>query len=256
MDCASDEVCIKGSGLCVRRSLSVPGLGDECETDADCASQECADLPDGRRCTLTCDGLDPRSCPPDFYCDPGLADVCGAGLCVAGEAGSGTFGSPCEASTECASLFCDRGACTIPCDAAIADNCPASYVCHPDAMTGCGACLPPLPLGAPCLTNVQCESELCYSDDPMGEGLCSTACAADEDCPADLRCTPAGDSSLCLRPPSSGCGCDAPGRRAPDASPLGLGLLAALFALRIRRWGRPGSRGALAMRRIRLTDRQ
>jgi MYXO-CTERM domain-containing protein len=257
MDCASDEVCIQGTGRCVRRSISVPGLGTACEVDTDCESQECAELPSGRRCTLTCDGLDPRSCPSGFYCDPGLTDACGTGLCVAGKGGAGTFGSPCEASTECASLFCDRGVCTVPCDAAATDNCPASDVCHPDAATGCGACLPPLPLGEACLTNIQCASALCYSDDPAAEGVCSTPCAADDDCPGELRCAPAGDEGLCLPPPpSGGCGCSAPGRPGSGGAPLAFGLFVAFLAMRIRRsTSRSGVR-ELARPRIRLRDRR
>jgi MYXO-CTERM domain-containing protein len=253
MDCASDERCIEGTGLCVRRSVTVPGLGTTCESDMDCDSKECADLPGGRKCTLTCDGLDPRSCPSGFYCDPGLTDACGTGLCVAGKGGSGGFGTACEASTDCASLFCDRGVCTIPCDASVAENCPLSYVCHPDVDTGCGACLPPLPVGDPCLTNIQCESELCFSDDPARAGVCTVMCTSEADCPAGLACDVDGGTSLCLpRPSAGGCGCSAPGTSPPAGNPLTLGAFGLIFLL-LRR----ALRGdALALRRKRLTDRR
>ncbi len=236
MDCAYDERCIELTGLCVRQNVAVPGLGDPCSTNSDCESKECADLPEGRRCTLTCDGLDPRSCPNGFYCDPKLTNACGTGLCVAGEGGSGAFGSACTASTDCASLFCDRGVCSVPCDASATNNCPTGRTCHPDAETGCGACLPPLPTGEPCLVDAQCESSLCFAESADAVGWCTIPCADAADCPTGFTCDPAGAESLCFPPPpapSDGCGCSAAGA-SRRTGPLGVLLLAIGIAAHAR----------------------
>ncbi len=266
MDCARDERCIEATGLCVRQNVVVPGLGEPCETPADCESQECEDLDGEKRCTLTCDGLDPRSCPTGFFCDPARTAACGTGLCVAGDGGSGAFGTACEHATDCASLFCDRGACSLPCDPNETANCPAGRSCHPDAETGCGACHSPLALGEPCLVDTQCASSMCFAESAEEVGFCTTTCADPAECPAGFRCASAGDAMLCFPPEDAGgCGCAAagagpsPGRAAPAA--LGIALAGLLSARSRRRRNAPrdaldpgsGRASALANARIRPT---
>jgi hypothetical protein len=245
MDCARDERCIEATGLCVRQTEQVPGLGDACDVDADCESQECEDLPGGRACTLTCDGLDPRSCPTGFHCDPSLTAMCGSGLCVAGGGGTGAFGSDCEQSTDCASLFCNGSVCTVPCDASATNNCPSARSCHPDFETGCGSCLSPLAIGEPCTIDSQCTSGLCFAESTEAIGWCTATCVDASDCPASFRCGPAGDESLCFPPEATGCGCAVAGAADAGATPpLGAGgtLLFLLAALcRRARRGAPRS---------------
>src|SRR5690606_29509682 len=90
-------------------------------------------------------------------------------------------------------------------------------VCHADMDDGCGACAAPRPIGATCVDNAQCESDLCLDQGDVGR--CTVPCESDEECPGSLRCLEHEALRFCLRPPApdDGCGCQSAAPSGPAA---------------------------------------
>src|SRR5690606_35310230 len=105
------------------------------------------------------------------------------------------------------------GVCALPCDVD-APVCPSGMVCHADMDQGCGACASPRAIGAACIDNAQCTSDLCLARGDAG--VCTVPCEADDECPEGLRCLEEESMRFCLAPPaeSGGCGCQ-------SAAPVG-----------------------------------
>ena len=91
--CEGDDVCVMG--LCVPGPNVSGGLGDFCQAETECVSQQCVgDAAGNKACVESCD-LSPGSCPHGFECLQTGADggVCwessGGGCCDAGATPSG-----------------------------------------------------------------------------------------------------------------------------------------------------------------------
>lgn len=237
-DCEDGERCDPVTGACVVGVPTGDVLGAPCVDDLDCLSGSCAQLTTGGVCTQACDGLAPRAvaCPSGFLCDGDAVGVCGTGLCLAGRPGDASLGAPCEEDSDCASSMCDGGVCATPCDPLVEGGCPSNFVCEPGQAAGCGACKPPLPLGARCRFNEDCADGFCITNEGAETGACATLCDMGEGrdaCPAGFRCEAMGDMALCVadpigRPSLSGGSCTAgdPGSRPSTGGLLGFGLLA------------------------------
>lgn len=94
-DCRGDgETCV--DGRCVPGPGSPGGLGEECGSNPDCASNLCGEGADGRFCAERCE-LGAGGCPSGFGC----LDVGGYGVCWAGHddgSGGGCYG--CRAGSD------------------------------------------------------------------------------------------------------------------------------------------------------------
>lgn len=249
-DCDEGERCDAVTGACVLGAPTGDALGAPCVDDLDCLSGLCAQLVAGGVCTQACDGLQPRAvaCPDGFICDGDAVGVCGTGLCLVGRPGDASLGAPCEEDSDCASSMCDGAVCATPCDPDGVDNCPNGFVCEPGQAAGCGACKPPLALGARCRFNEDCRDGMCVTNEGAETGACASLCDPSEGrqaCPAGFRCDVVGDLSLCVASAISqpglrgGASCSVtPALRtsgssgAGPSSPLGVtGLLGALVLL-------------------------
>ncbi|HUS28745.1 MAG TPA: Ig-like domain-containing protein [Kofleriaceae bacterium] len=86
--CTGSEVCV--SGICLPGPDEPGGLGDQCQSDAECLSQHCTDGGEKfKHCTETCDPGNSGSCPNEFEClASGGTGVCwpapDSGCCDAG----------------------------------------------------------------------------------------------------------------------------------------------------------------------------
>lgn len=189
-ECASNEMCSAGS--CIPRPNTGNDLGGACAADSECKSGLCL----GGVCTQSCNWLEPTSCPAGFYCDADASTSCSAGYCMAGSAGSGTLGASCSNDTECASLFCDRGICTTPCQPGGVVACAEGYSCQPGILSCRGSCQRRRDLGDACESNGDCATDMCASRE--GDTFCTRICDASNPCPAGFSCTQAGDHSVCV----------------------------------------------------------
>ena len=219
-DCGGDRVCD------FERCQAPPerkGFGEACTSGAECDSELCAASPTGGGvCSRACDGLDPASCPPDYYCAKDLFATCNEGQCLPGQPGDGAPGDACDADTDCASLSCESGKCTLPCRPGGIPGCPGGMVCT-SGSNDCGRCVAASPPGAACEVNEDCTSLICAEGD-SGPPFCTVRCAEDTDCPDDMVCTAFGGDALCTMAapnvgpdpvPTPDAGAGAP---APDAS--------------------------------------
>ncbi len=244
-DCGADQRCDAVSGACVAGAPSGDALGAPCVDDLDCLSGLCAQLPTGNVCTEACDGLQPRSvaCPAGFICNGDAVGVCGTGLCLAGRPGDASLGAPCEEDSDCASSMCDQQVCATPCDPALIGGCPNGFVCEPGQAAACGACKPPLALGARCRFNEDCSDGFCVTNVNAETGACARQCDASTPCPEGFLCDAMGELALCVAEPLSGgtrggAGCAVQGRASSSEAALWLGLLV-LVGLRAGRRRRP-----------------
>ncbi len=162
-DCEADEVCAVGSdgaGVCVV-APDPPTVGEPCADDGACGADAaaCVAGPDGQRCRAPC--RQTADCPADRVCAPRAA-ADGLGACV--PPGPGDPLAPCDAGADCASGWC------------IADYLD-------------GRC------GAPCVADADCAGACVdLARDPAAPSrVCAARCAADDDCPAPLRCRRARD---------------------------------------------------------------
>lgn len=196
-DCPSIQLCNTATGKCVNRPTTGGDLGMPCTMDSECTSALCLPTATATICSQTCDASDPRSCPTGFYCSGQAIGDCAVGVCLAGVGGTGAFGTPCESATDCASLFCGNGACSIPCEIGLATDCPGSYVCHPSHSGSCGVCGVPTEIGGTCSTSDECRTKLCYDAETDGRGFCTDTCSDASPCPSGFRCVSVGSEAIC-----------------------------------------------------------
>jgi hypothetical protein len=190
-DCAADQVC--SSGRCAARPMTGADLGGVCASDAECRSGLCI----AGACTQTCDWLQPSSCPSGFYCDDGASNSCTNGYCVRGTAGGGAVGSPCADDTECASLYCERGACSTPCIPDGAVGCEPGFACRASRSLQCrGSCQRGRALGDACEGGDQCVTGPCATRGD--QSFCTQICSDAMPCPDGFTCVAAGDTSACV----------------------------------------------------------
>jgi len=230
--CGAGEVCAPDGASCdscldAARVDGPRGLGEPCDTNQDCESDACANVPGDRYCTTRCDG----SCPVGYHCSQGG--------CLRGDLGRD--GEPCAAAEECASAVCqawpDASSCSSPCDPSHA--CPAGSTCA-EVAGGPSACRPDGSiLGAPCGTGDDCFGHICANWG--GQRRCSEACDVADPCPTGFTCLDAGDGvRVCVvegegddgGDGGGGCGCRVGGRAGTSAALLLLGLALGLAVLR------------------------
>ena len=163
-------------------------------------------------------------CAGDASCDVSGEMACEIGVCVTVDSGEGSegaamLGEACEDSEECAGdLLCSSsgGVCAEvswhaegeACEFGGAKLCNPGLVCQLDLMTFSQTCVPPIPMGGPCLVGPQCEIGLtCIGTDfeNLMSGTCSalgeagTPCIGDFDCAVGFVCNGSGDSaSTCV----------------------------------------------------------
>ncbi len=213
--CAANQRCDTTTGECVARPTNLGDLGDSCEMNEQCNSNLCF----AGRCSASCDWLNTRSCPDGFYCNGEATGACGTGFCMPGSPGAAPFGAACANDTDCDSLMCHRGACSIPCrgDSSV-DSCPPGTACEATAAAGCGACQTNSStelggLGEACLDHRDCETALCATRGE-GDNFCTALCDSENLCPDGFTCS-ADSDGLCEPPegrdPGGVCGCSAPG---------------------------------------------
>ncbi|MAQ13268.1 MAG: hypothetical protein CMN30_00510 [Sandaracinus sp.] len=247
-DCAAGEIC-DGTGTCIPQPTGGSELGTPCEESAECNSGLCAFAGGQQVCTQGCSDLQPAtSCPVDFYCQGGA--VCGDGLCVRGGTGAGGPGAACTEDTDCATLLCDRGTCSQPCQIGGATLCESGYECQAGVGNGCGACKPEGSvggLGDPCTNRDECSTQECAFR--AGAGFCTNYCDETTTCPDGFACTAVDEMvSICLETEgaelrdNSGCGCSVPGATHSGSKPLWIFLIVvpALVWWRRRRHSRCG----------------
>jgi hypothetical protein len=201
-DCGPTERCNLATRACEPRPTGGASLGASCGVAADCASGLCV----GGRCSQTCNWLDPASCPGGFYCNGMATGTCDQGLCMAGSAGALPLGAACGASTDCASLLCDRGICTTPCIPGGAVGCAAGYACQAGSSPGCGSCQQAGALGDACTMNDDCLSGLCATQG--GRSFCTARCDAATPCPGGHACVGAESGASVCVPSAGGLGAD------------------------------------------------
>jgi hypothetical protein len=198
-DCGATERCNASTGACVPRTAG-GAIGTACGAASECSSGVCFN----GQCSQSCNWLEPSSCPGGFYCNGQVGGMCGSGLCLAGSAGGGALGDPCGASTDCQSLFCGEGVCSVPCIPGGATSCPEGYTCQTGELAGCGSCQQAGALGDACLTNEDCSTRQCASQ--AGSSFCTTFCDGASPCPGGFTCVPVDTSTSVCVPDRGGLG--------------------------------------------------
>ena len=233
--CPAGEACAAFAGGCAacvdQNLLAIPrGLGENCTSDAACASARCFDDLGVRYCTRTC--MTDAECPSSFHC---RGDACVRGQ----RAGTGTTCAPlanddCLEGMVCASEsgrnWCTQLNCADPMNA-----CPPEFECVPAGMTT--VCRPSVRLlGETCAADTECLSGLCR----LGE--CTRTCSVDTPCGVGVECrrTPDGTGAFCERPivtppDTSGCSVAPRGQSSANGSAFALALLAGLSVVRVTR---------------------
>jgi len=180
-DCSASQVCNTSTGACDARPVG-GALGTACGAGTDCGSGVCFN----GACSQSCNWLDPTSCPGGFYCNGQVTGMCGAGLCLAGAPGGTAMGAACAASTECQSLFCAEGVCSVPCIPDGATSCPVGYSCQTGSISGCGSCQQAGALGDACMINEDCSTRMCAVQ--ADTSFCTEFCDATRPCPGGFAC--------------------------------------------------------------------
>jgi hypothetical protein len=76
-ECEGGTICFQGN--CIAATNTPGGIGSTCAGPDDCDTNQCANGPDGTRCTAICDvGQEATDCPADFEC---LATGNNKGVC-------------------------------------------------------------------------------------------------------------------------------------------------------------------------------
>jgi V8-like Glu-specific endopeptidase len=193
--CLAGEACAANPGdcgACVAEEIlrADRGLGEGCDDDSDCRSEQCFD--DGARlyCTRAC--IADAECPDGYHCRD---DVCVAGP-------RGDIGDPCISNGDCGGeTFCVMRAeqrwCTSVCTE---DACPEGFSCV--AAGGTMVCAPDRGLvGDDCTVNDDCISNICATAGESG-GVCTRFCSAEAPCAPGFECRRTGDgsSAVCIEP--------------------------------------------------------
>ena len=209
-DCPTDY-------LCVLDRCRMPGApGDDCEDDADCASEQCDFV------TQTCVALLPNADP----C--GSHDECDSEFCDSSTftcAPTVTAGAPCPSfdNAQCRDGYCDTTTVMPTCIAYVGPGgtCTSTVECDPDLDLSCAdmtCVMQPFPNGTSCAVGVQCESSVCWMgvcdtgtpvggecdsigtfaecavglycdiEDMMTEGTCAPVRRTGEECDNDIQC--------------------------------------------------------------------
>jgi len=206
--CPASEVCAAVSGACgacvAPELVSSPrGLGERCETSADCSSEMCHDAGGLSYCT--------RACGRDDECGEGFH--CRDELCAPGR--RSLTGEPCVTEGDCIlGDSCPDGYCTHLCSTD--GSCPDGFHC------GGGLCTLDADrsaIGDFCAEDADCTLGECRE---VGDGTrCTVACGGAGACPPGLECRRVEDALLCVPPGvtapitprlGGGGGCNATGR--------------------------------------------
>lgn len=158
---------------CSTAPTSSLALGDPCfpvvapgDTNPQCASGLCVALDSASGfCTQTC--VDDTQCPEAFFCEA-----------------AGRYGKVCRKSTGCKE----------------ATDCPSGHTC--DTETGNCYIKVARMLCSPCQDTLQCPAGgACFEAIGSGEQFCTTACGANDTCPAGFGCQdiPAGPNKALIK---------------------------------------------------------
>ncbi|MHB8877973.1 MAG: hypothetical protein ACYC8T_30120 [Myxococcaceae bacterium] len=219
--CNEPGDCRPDAGLYCRFGSSTPGVGkctllgrfgDACAAELPCAAELFCNP--GSVCDLRreigeeCFG---GNCVSSAWCHQSPTD---GGLCVERE----LVDQPCTDDVQCRSgLLCEPllGICVIAGPVAEGEVCSLRQRCvAPDVCVGAGAavlgtCLPPVKVGEPCGSSLDCEPQLSCSATDGGTRACDTRlpdeapCEVHRDCRVFSRCV--NQSCTLLPPPGSPC---------------------------------------------------
>lgn len=234
--CLAGEACVAlpgACGACVEEGIlnDLRGLGESCDENADCRSEDCYEDGDRRYCTRGCEA--DADCGTGFHCRVNASEP-SLSRCAAGPRAD--IGDRCLGDGDCvATALCVRRGeqrwCTRQCSDA--DPCPEGLDCV--SAQGTQVCAPALGLdGDECTADDECLSGSCSSD----TGTCTRACGPDAPCGIGLECRRVGDAgeATCVAPvaPEAPRGCSA----SRSGSSAWLWLAALGLALSLRRRGR------------------
>jgi len=189
--CASTKSC---EGVCLAESVAKKAVGQECDSNAECASLFCNDPGDGvSRCLVVCRG-------GEGNCLAGEACVAAAGQCgscvdselVASPLGQGE-GCTEDAGCKSGKCFDDGGtrycvnSCTTESDCGDQNHC-RDKVCVRGARSG---------LGEACEASGDCEKGYFCAKTEKGD-FCTRECNAEEPCGAGFTCEKVANGDVCL----------------------------------------------------------
>lgn len=239
--CLDGEVCAaqrRGECSACLPPASVPsrGLGDPCDSDAQCRSGLCVQWGGFGECAKTCSAA--QTCPSGFACRPApdtLPKVSSVpNVCLHDRVGE--FGSHCIDENDCASGLCvvegARAWCSTVCTHD--SSCPDGSGCI--AYNGVHVCDGHLGIeGEPCRQDTDCASQLCAPG-----GTCTNTCSREQACGPGFTCSRTGPSEVTLCLPThparagGGGGC-AVSATPPSGAWRGAWLAALALAVLVRR---------------------
>jgi hypothetical protein len=190
-ECSEGYRCRLLAGSSCGVCFKVKSLGEECDSDQECESEMCVEYKGRRICSLSCDWKEPKGCPSGFYCDSSL---CEEAFCVPGERGERLLGESCSRSVDCESLYCHEGYCSTPCDPE-GGVCEPGFRCEVIADSVCGFCFKLKPLGKRCVSDKECESNICESVSCLPEVKRCTKACQEGICPSGFVCIE--DEDIC-----------------------------------------------------------
>ncbi|TNE47990.1 MAG: hypothetical protein EP343_17625 [Deltaproteobacteria bacterium] len=163
-DCRKEYFC--GASGTPGKSVCLPQgkreLGNLCETDMDCQTGQCRQLPTGRQCTRSCS--EANQCPLRFVCQ----SMEGESFCS----------KQCSVNEDCPENYeCKEGACLIPSSTKDRD------------------------LGSACTQDSHCRTSLfCLTSEPqLPYGYCTQRCDSQTPCPQGSYCAQLGNQTICLQ---------------------------------------------------------
>lgn len=182
-----------GDGRCVAGRPGSRRIGNECTSDAQCATLLCADPGDGTapRCATPCPAGGGRGCADDMVCH---ATTDGCGACLRAADAPGGFGTGCSADADCASRRCwspgPEGVCTAACSAE--GRCAPGFTCDGELCVPVGGAV-----GDACTTKTDCATGMCGRSSADGASFRTRSCFEDADCGDGYSCaeTTGGDGA-------------------------------------------------------------
>jgi len=197
---SAKQIC--QNGQCTWGGAAVGGatkLGGACSVTKDClTSLFCQPFGNESFCAQYCTTTK-QDCPAGFTCF-GYQSGGGKGACLPSQGQpdppSKKPGDKCTSSAECTTLMCLSGVCRVKCTVNSPTECDAaSEQCAKLPTGGIGACVAKdkepakLPLGAPCQTPDECESQACLKTELMASsGNCRLKCKGKGSCAAGFAC--------------------------------------------------------------------